>query len=272
MSDTLTRFVRALPDGLRRRIDHETTTAGFSWAGVGIGTLTLGLWTVLFAGLLPMPPIPEDLAMTDPGAPEAGGVAGGLGGVAAYLLMWGVMMAAMMYPAISARAVEYVQSVPGTVFDQLVEGGSYLVGYSGAWTLTGFLPLAAAFVVDLPDLAASHGRLLFGVGLLVAGGYQFSRFKRDAVAGCCTPCCSSGEGLVGAFRAGVGHFRSCFTCTWALCTLMVLFGSMNRFWMLLLAAVFALERTTDGDRVAATVGVLALVAGVAVLALGAPGF
>ncbi|MFC7136159.1 DUF2182 domain-containing protein [Halobaculum litoreum] len=273
--DTVAHVARVLPDPVVQYLDRTTTADGLSPTALTLGKLIVVLWTMLFAGVLPFPQMPAGLAMTDPGAPEAAAVAAGLAGAAEYLLMWGVMMAAMMYPAVFARSVDYVESVDGSAVTKLVVGTGFLGAYSLAWAATGVIPLAVEAVVDINALATTAGRFAVPAVLFVAGAYQFTRLKRGAVATCCAMTPSGGDGggrLANALRDGLSHFRSCFTCTWALCGLMVVFGTMNAFWMLLLSAVFTAERAGDGNRVAATVGLMLLWSAASVLLTGVPGY
>ncbi|WP_277554122.1 DUF2182 domain-containing protein [Halobaculum limi] len=273
IQDKVTVATRILPDPVVRFLERTTTADGLSPTALTLGKLTIVLWTALFAGVLPFPEMPAGLGMTAPGAPEAAAVAAGFSGAAQYLLMWGVMMAAMMYPAVFSRSVDYVESVDGSAVTKLFVGTGFLGAYSLAWVTTGVIPLVVEVLVDVNTLATTYGRFVVPAALVVAGVYQFTRHKRDAVASCCAMTPSCGDGLVaGAVRDGLRHFKSCFTCTWALCSLMVVFGTMNLFWMLLLSAVFTAERATDGDRVAATVGAMLLWTAASVLLTGVPGY
>jgi predicted metal-binding membrane protein len=236
---------------------------------------TLLLWVALFDGWLPMPAMSGSMSMTmsDPGVPEGMATANGLSGALTYLLMWGVMMSAMMYPAMLPFVRRYAESAQGTT-GEVARGLGYFLGtYSLVWLSTGVVPLAFDAVVDVSWLVGNHGRFALGGMLLVAGLYQLTDEKRESLRTCCARVPAHEPRAPDAIRRGIEHGLSCVRCTWALFAFMVFVGSMNFFWMLLLTTVVTLERFAPraGD-VATTVGVAAVVGGVLTLLFGVPAF
>jgi predicted metal-binding membrane protein len=229
-------------------------------------------WTALLRGWVPMPmPGPELGPMSRPGVPEAIGTGNGLLGVGAYLLMWGVMMTGMMYPAMVPFVSRFETALDGDRPARAVTVSGFLAGYSLLWTATGAVPLVADLLVDLPALARTHGTLLLGGSLLAASVYQLSASKRETLADCCATVDPDGPGLLAGLRQGVEHGLQCVRCTWLLMALMVVVGSMNLFWMLLLTFAITAERLAPGpEEVATTLGVLAGVGGLAALLLNIP--
>jgi predicted metal-binding membrane protein len=62
-----------------------------------------------------------------------------------------------------------------------------------------------------------------------------------------------------AFRLGAAHGLFCVGCCWALMLLMFAFGMGNLGWMLVLAAVMAVEKNVRwGRRISAPLGVVLL--------------
>lgn len=253
------------PDRLTSRLDFENSRVT---GAIGLATLTC--WLLLFSGIVPLPPLPAGVEMTDPGAAEA--AVTGLAGVPAYLAMWGLMMAGMMYPPMNEAVRGYVAATDGSTLDRALAGATFLATFTLAWTALGVVPLAVDALVGVHATVTTHPRVVFGLGLLVAGGYQFTDWKRDGLKDCCNPMFDARAfDPRDAARTGLWSFRGCVQFTWVLCGFMVLVGTMNLFWMLLLTAVFTVERAVpEGERVVETVGVLALATGIAVLATGVP--
>lgn len=243
---------------VRDRFRPDTVPA----AAVGMTAGTLLLWTVLLRGWLPLPSMPGP--MTAPGVPEAMGTTNGVVGVAAYLLMWGVMMSAMMYPAMLPLVRRYTDRLDGdavTVGSRIV---ALLAGYSLVWTVTGVVPLLADALVGIRELAVTHGPLLLFAGGLLVAGYQQTERKRAALRDCCSTADVAEPSLTvrAAARRGLRHGRECVLATWPLFALMVVAGSMNPVVMLGLTLVIAAERLPPwGEEVATAVGLTAGVAG-----------
>nr|WP_323174629.1 DUF2182 domain-containing protein [Natrialba sp. PRR66] len=75
-------------------------------------------------------------------------------------------------------------------------------------------------------------------------------------------------GIRGAVRMSWQFSIFCVGCCWVLFTFMVIVGSMNIVWMVLIAVVFSLERTVAwGEQLARAVGVLAGAAGISVIVI-----
>lgn len=239
---------------------------------VAMATVTLLLWTTLYRGWLPMPEMDGPMTMSDPGVPEAMGAHNGVEGVLLYLLMWGAMMSAMMYPAMIPFVRRYAGSARGSAVDTTRAIVAFLGSYSLVWTATGVVPLAVEALVDLSAVAEQYGGLLVGATAVVAGLYQFTTYKRASLETCCSAVSAHDSSARDATARGLEHALSCVRCTWALFALMVVVGSMNLFWMLLLTAVVTLERFAPrSDELAATVGATAIFGGTALAVVAALG-
>jgi len=175
--------------------------------------------------------------------------------LAAFLVAWVAMMAAMMLPAVSPvvglyrRAVEKGRAAPLPVF---------LLGYLLVWTVPG-IPVYWAWrelAMPLSDGEVWAGRLAAGA-LLAAAAWQLGPVKAVCLKHCRSPLSffmQHGGGLrrpVTALRLGLAHGGFCLGCCWLLMVVLVALGTMNLYWMAALAAVIFAEKVTRyGERVA----------------------
>ena len=125
--------------------------------------------------------------------------------------------------------------------------------------------------VDRFPVLAWHSGLIGAATLALAGAFQFSALKHRCLEKCRTPLSFVMEHWHGrsaareAFVLGAHHGVFCVGCCWALMLLMFAFGTGSLGWMLLLAAVMAIEKNVPwGKRLTAPLGV-ALLAWAAVL-------
>lgn len=186
-----------------------------------------------------------------------------------YAVAWILMTAAMMLPT----------TLPlFSTFDRLTatrpDHGRLLVllglGYMAVWGAFGVLAhgLHAALLAlfaGVPALAL-HGWIAGATVIAVAGAFQFSSLKYQCLDKCRTPLSFVIEHWRGhgharhAFLLGAHHGLFCVGCCWALMLLMFAFGAGSLGWMLLLAAVMAVEKNVSWGRHISTplgVGLLA---------------
>ncbi|MBV0923083.1 DUF2182 domain-containing protein [Halomicroarcula limicola] len=212
-----------------------------------------------------------EMQMSAPGAPEAMALSNGLPGVGLYLVMWGVMMVAMMYPSSVPLFRMYHRTIAGaTRSGRAARLAAFMGTYALVWTLTGVVPLAVNAVVPVAAVAESHTALLFGGTLVLLSAYQLSPYKYRCLRYCRTPLGFLMEyqrpGIRGAAAMSARFSLFCVGCCWALFAVMVVVGSMNVLWMAALTVVLSLERLVGwGERLASGVGVLAGVGGAALL-------
>jgi predicted metal-binding membrane protein len=150
-----------------------------------------------------------------------------------------------------------------------------VAGYAVAWA--GFSAVAVALQAALqrsglltPMLLGSSA-WLNGALLVAAGLWQLSPLKAVCLEHCRSPVGFLTRhwrgGRLGALRMGVVHGAWCIGCCWALMLLLFVGGVMNLAWIALLALLVLVEKTLPGGtRYARLAGVLALLAGIAVLA------
>ncbi len=232
--------------------------------------IALGAWVAILWRWVPMPGGEMggmDTQMSDPGVPEAMAIGQGAVGVGLYLVMWGVMMIAMMYPSTVPLFRLYNQTLKELSPTGRAARLSALLGvYTLVWTLTGIVPLIVNAVAPIAALASDHRFLLFGGVLILLGGYQLSPYKYQCLDKCRSPfgflMAHHRPGVRGAVRMGARFSLFCVGCCWALFAFMVAVGSMNILWMAIIALVLSLERTVSwGPQLAKAVGVVAGVAG-----------
>jgi predicted metal-binding membrane protein len=186
-----------------------------------------------------------------------------------FLAMWTTMMVAMMFPTVAPIVLLHrlvVRRRGQGLLPTVAFGGGYLL----VWAATGVVPLAALVAFrhvahDTMWVARAGGAVL-----VLAGAYQFTRWKEACLRACRTPLTflathDFGSGLRGAVRAGVSHGLYCLGCCWALMAVLFVVGLMNLAWMAVIAVVFLAEKNWRyGVGLTKVVGVAVVAFGVAV--------
>lgn len=185
-----------------------------------------------------------------------------------YAVAWILMTAAMMLPTTLSLF---------NAFDRLTSGrpdhGRLLMllglGYMTVWGAFGLLAHALhgavlSLLASVPTLAW-HGWLISAATIALAGAFQFSKLKYQCLEKCRTPLSFVIEHWHGerptrhAFALGAHHGLFCVGCCWALMLLMFALGTGSLGWMLLLAAVMAIEKNVRwGRRLSTPLGVALL--------------
>ena len=190
-----------------------------------------------------------------------------------FVVMWGLMMAAMMLPSVTP----FVLSYRATLVDHRATRLTGLaLGYLLIWTAVGVL---AFFIADwFGGLAADRPQTAQGVAVAtfgLVGVFQLTPLKFRCLSHCRSPLGHlmhylGFTGRLRDVRAGASHGWFCLGCCWALMLLMIAFGVMNVGAMVGLAAVIAIEKLwRHGETFARVFGVACLV--FAVLVLFEPG-
>jgi len=237
--------------------------------------IALLAWAAVVGRWLPMPggAVDARMQMSDPGVPEATALSNGATGIGLYLLMWGVMMIAMMYPSSVPLFRLYSKTIEGTTkLGKAARLGAFMGTYAFVWTLTGIVPLVVNAVVPLATVADQFTGLLLGGTLLLLAGYQVSPYKYRCLRHCRSPLgflmSEHRSGVRGAVRTSWEFSVFCVGCCWALFAFMVVVGSMNIVWMALITAVLSLERVVGwGERLARATGAVAGTVGVVFIAI-----
>ena len=191
-------------------------------------------------------------------------------GVIVFLGMWMTMMVAMMLPTIAPIVLAHL-----AVTTQRRRGIhttlAFIAGYLVVWFAIGLVPLLAYKAIA--QIEGEPGQPtwlapLAGAILVLAGAYQFTRWKRICLDHCQSPLAfvathDFGGGTLGAVRAGAIHGALCLGCCWALTAVLLAVGLMNLVWMVAIFAIFVVEKSWRHGLV------VARVAGGFLIALGA---
>jgi predicted metal-binding membrane protein len=196
------------------------------------------------------------------------------GAAASWLGMWIVMMVAMMLPSLVpmlSRYREAVFSAPETRLGLLTVLAG--VGYFSVWTLIGIVTFPVGFA--LAEAGMQHAALSrtvpFAVGVLVliAGASQFTAWKAHHLA-CCRESLERRRTLPAdagaAWRYGVRLGFHCSCCSAGLTAILLVMGVMDLRVMAVVATAITAERLAPaGERVAQSIGIIVVCAGVLLL-------
>ncbi|MGY1711954.1 DUF2182 domain-containing protein [Geodermatophilus sp. SYSU D00758] len=191
-------------------------------------------------------------------------------GAALFFSMWTAMMVAMMFPTVAPVVAVHrmVMRRRGTGrLPTIVFAGGYLA----VWVFLGIVPFLV--LVGFRQVAEPSAWVARGAGavLVVAGAYQFSRWKDTCLRACRSPLTflathDFGGGHRAAARVGASHGLYCAGCCWALMAVLFVVGLMNLVWMAVLTVVFLAEKVwRHGVALTRVVGTTLVVTGIAVL-------
>lgn len=237
-------------------------------------------WWLLLNTHVPMPGMTwlmdHGVPMTAPGAMELSTArVGTLRAVSEYFLMWGVMMWAMMYPAMTRFTRDYAAALRGNSFAVACGVAAFLLGYNVVWMISAVIPLGLQVTVpsSIHAVTESHTTLVVGGVLVLAGVYQLTAFKQSLLRTCCEEVEPRQASPVRSLRSGLVHGSSCVTvCFGYFFLVMPFFGSMNPFWMIALTLPVTVERlpASWGRELSVGLGIVTLIAGSVVLTIQPP--
>ena len=200
-----------------------------------------------------------------------------LGGLGFWLTAWVVMMAAMMFPSIAPMVVMYARIEEGKRRKgQPTQAGAtatFVGGYLLTWAAAGLFAYAIfeiARSLDLGFLAwDSDGPYVAGGVIVAAAVYQLTPLKDVCLRHCRSPLTFVlmhwRPGRIGALRMGMEHGGWCVGCCWGLMAALFALGVMSIGWMVLIAALIALEKLLPWKAVAnRSVAILLAVLGLTV--------
>ena len=198
-----------------------------------------------------------------------------LGTLVWFLGVWVVMMAAMMFPSVAPTVALYSRTARRSGLARpLAFTGAYLAVWSAAGVLAYGLFRAGRGVLGDEPSWDRGGRWFAAAILLAAAVYEVTPLKDVCLAKCRSPLGflvgSWRDGTRGAFEMGARHGAWCLGCCWALMAALFALGVMSLTWMVLVAALIALEKTLPWPR-AATWGTALVLAILAVWVAAAPG-
>ncbi|MCP4308663.1 MAG: DUF2182 domain-containing protein [bacterium] len=190
-------------------------------------------------------------------------------GIVSFTVMWAIMMAAMMLPSIVPFAAIYTQTFQeDRVLRILALAGGYMI----VWTLPGVPIYGLALLTEKAAMAYPNAPAVLAVIIFAACGvYQLTPLKDKCLEHCRSPLAhvfryAAYTGRVRDLRVGIDHGMFCLGCCWALMLLMLSFGLMNIQAMVVLTAIFMIEKFwSEGPLFGRFIGVVALIAAVAVI-------
>jgi predicted metal-binding membrane protein len=170
-----------------------------------------------------------------------------LGGLGWFAVVWVTMMAAMMLPSLSPMAVACARAGGRGPARSIVRTVVFAAGYLLPWAAFGLLAYALVDGVGSLDLAflawQRAGQYLAGGVILGAALYELTTAK-----GRCLRRCRDSQllrrrpGATGALMMGVEQGGFCVGCSGALMGALFALGVMSIAWMLLIAALVAIEK------------------------------
>jgi predicted metal-binding membrane protein len=194
------------------------------------------------------------------------------GGLGFYVVSWVVMMAAMMFPSISPMVLTFAfiqrRRAERGALDRQVSQWTFIAGYLIAWTAAGLVAYGLVVAVRSLSIPAFSwhrgGRYLASGVLFAAAAYQLTPAK-DA---CLRRCRGTlgflmeqwREGPWGALRMGVVHGAWCVGCCWGLMAALFALGLMSLTWMIVVAALIAIEKLLPSKALANRLVAITLVA------------
>jgi predicted metal-binding membrane protein len=174
------------------------------------------------------------------------GMTGTMGlGLAAFVPIWTLMMAAMMLPSVTPTASLYAKTVQS---NRMLRIAGLVAGYLAVWAAAGLPAFGLAWLAGW--LAGEHptaAHVLAVAVFAVAGVYQLSRLKDRCLAHCRAPLglllhYGSYRGRFRDLRVGAHHGGYCLGCCWALMVILIAVGVMNVAAMVGLAALVLIEK------------------------------
>ncbi len=190
---------------------------------------------------------------------------------AALLLMWWLMMVAMMLPSAAPAILLYGRVREMRAGDaEIAQTWVFLGGYLAVWLFFSIIAAAAQQLLASPAMALQN-RYAQSAVLIAAGLYQLSPLKSACLGECRSPAQFISRhwkpGTGGAVRLGLLHGAFCVGCCWLLMALLFVGGVMNLLWVVVLAAIVAVEKLVPrGDWFARLTGAALIAWGIVRLA------
>ena len=184
--------------------------------------------------------------------------------------MWANMMIAMMLPSVVPTLLVHHRLVIArrTGANAFVSTGLFAAGYLFAWFMFSAAATVAQWCLHSAALISPqmvvNAPVVGGMLLVLAGVYQWTRFKYACLEHCRSPLqflqIHWRAGAVGAFRMGARHGVYCIGCCWLLMTILFVVGVMNLFWVVALTLLVIAEKALPTGEWLARASGLALIA------------
>ena len=236
-------------------------SAGLARPRPGLATREAGLLLIVAAGAW---------AATVALARGMTGMTGTMGlGLAVFVPVWTLMMAAMMLPSVAPTASLYAKTVQT---NRTARIAGLVVGYLAVWAVAGLPAYGLAWLTGWMTGRHPREAHMLAVAVFAACGvYQLSRLKNRCLAHCRSPLAlllhyGSYRGRSRDLRAGAHNGAYCLGCCWGLMVVLVAVGVMNIAAMVGLAAVVLAEKIWRwGPAAGRLAGAAALALAVAVI-------
>ncbi len=234
--------------------------------GATLGALSVLSWLVVANANMPM------AGTLDPSA------------LLLFTAIWGVGMAAMMFPSlipmvytVSVSTRKPPQAETFTIpYKTGVSATSvlFVLAYVAIWTIVGaafYLAISSLAFAGLPTSIVVFA-LWAGPLMILAGLYQFTRFKQDALMKCRSPMTFLltrwRSGRTGAALMGADYGLFCTRCCWALMAGLLTVGAMSLPLMGIFSIIVFTEKIVPfGAIISKFVGAGFLVAGLFLLTI-----
>jgi predicted metal-binding membrane protein len=200
-----------------------------------------------------------------------------LGSVGFFVTVWVVMMAAMMFPSVWPMVGVYANVQRGRrERGQEAQAGAtalFVAGYLAVWTAAGLAAYALFELLSSLSIDAFSwdrgGPYLAGGVLVLAAAYELTPLKHACLRRCRGPLSflleNWRDGRVGALWMGIAHGAWCLGCCWALMAALFALGVMSVGWMIVIAALIAVEKLAPWEWLATRgVAIVLVVLGIAV--------
>jgi predicted metal-binding membrane protein len=196
-----------------------------------------------------------------------------LGGIGWFAAVWATMMAAMMLPSLAPMGLAYAEAsrnagAPSPTAATVAFACGYLLTWAAAG-VAAYVLIEGVRSLDLSWLAWDEGGPYVAGGVILGAAlYELTPAKAACLRHCRNPELLVRRwrpGLSGALLTGLEHGGFCVGSSWALMAALFAIGWMNVAWMIVVAALIAIEKLLPSDRVAIGATALFIVAvGVAV--------
>ncbi len=214
-----------------------TSSPGLARPRPSLGTREVALLLILAAGAW---------AATVVLARGMVGMTGTMGlGLALFVPVWTLMMAAMMLPSVAPTASLYAKTFRD---NRMTRTAGLVVGYLAVWAVAGVPAYGLAWLAGwLTGQHPGTAHVLAVAVFAVCGVYQLSRLKDRCLAHCRSPLglllhYGSYRGRFRDLRVGAHNGGYCLGCCWALMVILIAVGVMNVAAMVGLAALVLIEK------------------------------
>jgi predicted metal-binding membrane protein len=181
-----------------------------------------------------------------------------LGGLGWFAGVWATMMAAMMLPSLVPMALTYTRTsrkagASSPTAATCVFAWGYLLTWVGAGVLA-YALIQGVRSLDLSWLAWDEGGPYVAGGVILGAAlYGLTPAKSTCLRHCRKPELLARRwrpGPSGALLMGLEHGGFCVGSSWALMAALFALGVMNIAWMIVVAALVAIEKLLPWDGVA----------------------